>query len=289
MPNSYRTYSKDFFALRLNGHDVTLPKKVEGGDISAQVQHTQGGRQYYLKKHIGKPEYEDFSVQIDGTMSQALYDWIAASWRGRAPKRNGAVLWCDNKLAILTEHAFSNALITETAFPALDASSKEPAYLNIRFRPESITTKKGTGKLTLGSLGKQALWLTSNFRLEIDGLQTDTIKRIDSFAIKRTSGPEPAKIDFPDLKVSIGQQTAQSWIDWHADFLVKGNNDDKHEKNGKIRFLAPDLKTELARVELHNLGIFRLSTESGVGSQAGLIIAELYCEWMEFYMGGVNS
>lgn len=289
MPTIGRIQPNNFFALRLDGKDVTILKQVEGGAISAEVQRTPGGRQHYLKKHIGKPFVEDFSIQVGWTLSQALFDWIAASWTRNPRKSDGAILACDHNLAIQTERAFSNALISETAFPALDAASKEPATLTVRFSPETITPKPGTGKLTLGSLGKQKLWQTSNFRLEIEGLETGKVKAIDSFSIIRPSGPEPAKIDFPDLKISIAEPLAQSWIDWHADFVVKGNHEDKHEKNGKILFLAPDLKTQLARVDLHNLGIFRLSTESGGGSHAGLIKAELYCEWMEFQLGKAAS
>jgi len=289
MTNSDGASSRGFFALRLGDKSVTFLEKVEGGVISARVEHEHGGRQYYLKKQIGKPVVEDFLVRVGGTMSQAFFEWVAASWTGRAPKMDGAVLACDNHLNILSEHIFANAHITTTAFPALDASSKEPATLSIHFLPENVQTKKGAGKLTLEGLGKQALWRTSNFRLQIDGLVSAHVRRIDPFAIDTTTDSERKKIDFPDLKIYITQPGAQSWIDWHKDFVIDGNNDEKYEKNGQLFFLAPDLETELARVELHNLGIFRLSPESGAGDQSGLIVAELYCERMEFRLGKVVS
>jgi hypothetical protein len=284
MTNSDGVNVESFFALRLNNKSVTFLEKMEGGVISASVERAHGGRQYYLKKHIGKPIVEEVSIQVGGTMSQALFEWVAASWTGRAPKRDGAILACDNYLNIVSEHTFSEAIIHTTVFPALDASSKEPAYLSIHFLPENLQTKKGAGKLTLEDLGKQVLWRTSNFRLQIDGLETAYIRRIDPFVIDTAPGPERKKIDFPDLKVYIAPP-AQGWIDWHKDFVIDGNNDEKHEKNGKLSFLAPDLETELARVDLHNLGIFRLSTESGAGDLSGLIVAELYCEWMAFHLG----
>jgi hypothetical protein len=288
MTNSEGISSRGFFALRLGDKSVTFLEKVEGGVISARVEHEHGGRQYYVKKRIGKLVVEDFLVHVGMTMSQALFEWVAGSWTGRAPKMDGAILACDNHLNILSEHTFSNAHITTTAFPTLDASSKEPVYLSVHFSPENIQAKKGTGKLTLDSLGKQVLWRTSHFRLEIDGLETDHVRRIDPFTVETAPGPERWKINFPDLKVYIAPP-AQDWIDWHKDFVLDGHHGEKNEKNGRLLFVAPDLETELAWVDLHNLGIFRLSTESGAAHQAGLVVAELYCEWMAFHLGRVAS
>ena len=67
---------------------------------------------------------------------------------------------------------------------------------------------------------------------------------------------EPGRIDFPNLRVTISELDAGPWGDWAQDFLVKGNNDDSHEKRGAIVFLAPNRKAELGRIVLHNVGIF---------------------------------
>lgn len=280
---------RECFALRLDGGDVTFLEKVEGGGIYAEVAPERRGSQGYVKKHIGKPQYEDFTIHVGWTLSQALFDWIGASWKSHATRKDGAVLTCDTKFMIKSERAFSDALIQQVAFPVLGGSSKEPGYLTVRIAPENITTKKGTGKLALGSLGKHKLWRASNFRLEIDGLETDKVKRIEPFAVRRIPGSKVGRIDFPDLKVSLAQAGAQSWIDWHQDFVLKGNNDEHHEKEGAILLLSPDLKTELARIDLHNLGIFRLASEAGDGNRTGCLLAELYCEWMGFHLGKVQT
>lgn len=277
----------EYFALRLDGDDVTFLEKVEGGSIYAEVVPEPSKSPGYAKKRIGPPQYEDITIQVGAILSQALFDWITASWRPRAVRRNGAILACDTSFAIKSERAFSNALIRQVTFPALDESSKEPGYLTVHIAPRSITTKKDTGKLSLDGLGKHKLWQTSSFRLEIDGLETNKVKRIESFAVRRTPGSKISKVDFPDLKVSLAQAGVQSWIDWHEDFVIKGNNDARYEKEGAILLLAPDLKTELARIDLHNLGIFRLASEAGDGNQIGYLQAELYCEWMEFHLGKV--
>jgi hypothetical protein len=57
---------------------------------------------------------------------------------------------------------------------------------------------------------------------------------------------------------TLTEASAQTWLDWHEDFLVKGNNDSAHERNGKLSFLSPDYQHVLGEVRLFNLGIFRL-------------------------------
>jgi hypothetical protein len=280
-----RTLTRENLALRLDEGEVTFLEKVQGGWIYAQVENEHRGLQGYVKKHIGQPKYEDFTIQVRSILSQALFDWIAASWTTHAPRRDGSILTCDHNLSIQSERSFSNALIQEVGFPALDASSKEPAYLTVRLSPEKIAFKKGGGKLSPGNLGKQKLWQTANFRLEIDGLETKLVRRIEPFTIKRILSSKAGKIDFPNLIISLAQSGAQSWIDWHEDFVIKGNNDDQHEREGAIAFLAPNLKAELARIELHNVGIFRLENEASQENKIGSLRAELYCEQMEFQLG----
>ena len=77
---------------------------------------------------------------------------------------------------------------------------------------------------------------------------------------------------------------------WFEDFVVKGNNGDANEKSGALLFLAPDLKAELARITLHNLGIFALRRDrQGAGTDAiQRVTAELYCERMELAVGQVQ-
>ena len=56
---------------------------------------------------------------------------------------------------------------------------------------------------------------------------------------------QPGRIDFPNLRVTISELDAGPWGDWAQDFLVKGNNDDSHEKSGAIVFLAHAVVTLL--------------------------------------------
>ena len=301
MPAKGRSTVSGHFFLNLDGVPCGFVKSVDGGGIAAEVIHEPSGPRHFVKKHIGPLKYEDFTLQIGLSMTKVVYDWIVASWAGNATRKNGAIIDVDYRLEARSAREFFNALITETTIPAMDASSKEPAYLTLKLAPESTRFKKASGKV-MGADGKgrQKLWLPSNFRLEIAGLDCKRVSRIEAFAVKQhisahDSGKgrdylkEPGRLEFPNLKIALPESAAQTWMDWHEDFVIKGNNDESREKQGALVFLASDRKRELARVNFYNLGIFRLAPEKTEASADRIkrLTVELYCERMEWaYTGG---
>ncbi len=166
----------------------------------------------------------------------------------------------------------------------------------MKFSPEYTREVKAAGKLIIPKPSPQKRFLPSNFRLEIDGLDCSKVSKIDSFTVKQSivADPigetrdvpnEPGKLDFPNLRITLAEAGAATWTAWFDDFVLKGNNDESAEKGGRIVFLAPDLKQELGRIELHNLGIFALRHPAPAAEAVSRVVAELYCERMEFQVG----
>lgn len=299
MPATPRSYIAGKFALELEGVSAGFLKSVQGGGISADVITEPSGPEYFARKHIGQPKYEEFELQLGFNLGAGLYDWIAASWTGNYQRKSGRVIAANYNLESESEREFSNALVTETTIPAMDASSKDPAFLTVKFAPEFTRRRKATGKLP-GGAGKaeQRLFLPSNFRLEIDGLDCTRVNKIDALTVKqavftddvgdaRDVLRQPGKLEFPNVKVSLAEAAAETWTDWFEDFVVNGNNGDKREKNGALVLLSPNLKAELARVNFFNLGICRLGSEKAVANSDAIkrLSAELYCERMELHVG----
>ena len=88
---------------------------------------------------------------------------------------------------------------------------------------------KASGKLTADYKIDQKIFLPSNFRLQIDGLDCSKVTKIESFTVKqgvaskdigsaRDSQKEPGKLEFPNLKITMAEVAAQSFIDWHENF-----------------------------------------------------------------------
>ena len=269
------------FVLMLDGVNVGIVKSAAGGGATADVV-SEAGSTFFSKKHIGAAKYEDVTMQVGLSMNKAFYDWITAGGKGNFQSKTGSILACDSNFNILSQRDFSNALITEVTIPAMDASSKDAAYMTLKFSPESTRYKKSSGKVT-GIDTRQKLWLPSNFRLNIPSLDCTRVSKIEALTIQRTA----RNISFPNLKITFADTTAQTWIDWHDAFVIKGNNGDANEKTGSLVFLAPDLQTPFGTINFFNLGIFRLSLDSSdvTPDQVQHVTAELYCERMECQVG----
>ncbi|MFB3922925.1 MAG: phage tail protein [Terriglobia bacterium] len=290
-----RAYAAGNFLLTLDGVKCGFVRSVEGGGVQAEVINETTGASYFVKKHIGQPKYEDVTFDLDFRLGKNIYDWISASWMADYSRKNGSIVAADYQMNATSEREFKNALVTETTIPAMDATSKEPAYMTIKIAPEYTRLGKSSGKLSMAmSKGDQKLWLPTNFKLDIDGLDCSRVTKVDAFTIKqKTVGnqvgeardylKEPGKLEFPNLRISISEISAPSWIDWHEDFVIKGNNGEPQEKNGSLIFYTPNLKQELGRIKFYHLGIFRLGGPSSESAaQVQQLTAELYCERMEF-------
>jgi tail tube protein gp19 len=281
------------FALELDGKPAGSLKSVEGGDITAEVVVERVGAQPFAKKHLAGVKYEEFAIPIELGMSTDVYEWIADSWTGQSKPHDGGIVEADFKLDVKARREFRGAVITETTVPALDAAeAKTPGQLTVKFAPESIARTKGAGKLGGQVAAKQKAWLASNFRFELDGLDATKVSKIDAFTVKQMMAAvdvgaardfqrEPGQVEFPNLRVTLAESSAQTWSDWFDDFVVKGNNGDEREKNGAIVFLDAARKQELGRIELKNVGIFALRRPSSAGEQIARVTAELYVESME--------
>ena len=290
-----RSYVAGNYSLVLDGVKCGFIKYVDGGHATAEVINEASGSSYYVKKHLAQPKYEDFVLEVGLQLEKPVYEWITGSWKGNYQRKNGAIIATDYKQEAKSQHEFFNALITETTIPACDASSKEPAFITLKLAPEYTRVIKASGKVGVGLTKSQKQWLPSNFRLEIDGLDCTKVSKVDSFTVKQSAITddigdardylkEPGKLEFPNLKVTLAEIIAQSWYDYHEDFVIKGNNDESKEKNGALILLAPNTQIELARISFFNLGIFKVASEKVEvnADQIKRITAELYCERMEF-------
>ena len=171
MPGA-RAFSGGRFALELDGVVCGFLEAVSGGAIAAEVLTTPGAGPAD-EKHLGQVRYEDLELQLDLSFDKAVYDWIKSSWSRRYSRHDGSIVGADFNLKAVSEREFFHALLTEVGFPALDAASKDHVYLTLKLAPELTRFKPGSGKTVKTAAGKQKEWLAANFKLEIDGLETD--------------------------------------------------------------------------------------------------------------------
>lgn len=155
------------FIFELDGVKCGLLRSYTGGGIAATVAEVP--LDYYSKKHIASLSFEPCVMQAGFSLDGPFYEWIAVSWTGDTTRRDGSIIIADHQFKARSRRDFFGALITETSFPVMDASSRDAGFLTVKLEPEYIRYKAESGQISQG-LSQQKQWVVSNFKLEIPDL-----------------------------------------------------------------------------------------------------------------------
>lgn len=252
-----------------------------------------------VRKHPGNVKVDDIQISCGAGMTEQFYDWLKKSLEYDHERKEGAIVTANYDYKEVTRVNFYQSLIGEIGFPALDATSKETCKFNVKIVPEWSETKYSGGTQSVRPVpidqSKQKLWVASNFRLAIDGMDCKRTTKVDAIVIKQniidnTIGErliferEPSQIDFPNVSFTINEIDAEPWYKWYDDFVVKGKSTPQHEKNGSLDFLTSNLSQTLFSLDFENLGIIKLTPDkldSG-SDKLRYIKVEMYCESMRF-------
>jgi hypothetical protein len=285
MPIATRAFSAGHFVFHLDDGDYpAYINSVEGGHAKGNLMQGAVGQDPRKVKHISTTEIEPMSISMGPARAFNVIKWINDSWHATGERsenfgrRSGSVIHADFNYKAKYEHEFRDALVTEVGFPALDASSKSPGWLTLKFQPEFAELKAGDGSTIRGnSATKSKLWSPSNFRLTLDGVKCTHINKIDAITVKQKvkafySGKrpfpeyEPTGIEFPNVTFYTSLAYADDIIRWHKDTIYSQKNPDQVETNGSIEFLSPDLGSTLFSIELKSVGILSMNMEKAEGN-----------------------
>lgn len=284
---SSQTYPARSSYLDVEGVNMGLIRNFEGGTISAPVLSRGIRSDSFPRKHIGAPKYEDFSLQIGLTRDNPIYDWIEASWNQNHVRKDGSITTLDYNFQVKSIREFSAALLTETTIPACDASSKDYGYITLKFDPAAIRETRGNAASNPPPSPLRP-WISSNFRLDMEGLSTRRVTKVEAFTvttriINERRGGSP-QIEFPNLKITLPESEVASWDRWFEEFVIEGQSSQDKEKSGSLVFLGTDMREEILRIDLDQCGIYRLAdtrNENGL-LLPGYVTAEIYCERLKF-------
>src|SRR3954463_5074602 len=288
-----RSFVAGSYGLMLDEKPCGFLRRVEGGGVSADVINEKASQDHLVRKHIGQPKYEDFTIEVGLDMAKPFWDWITDSLSMKYVRKSGAIVAYSYDLVAQSQREFHDAIITEVTFPALDGGSKEPGYLKVKFSPYLTQLKKATGKATV-TRSKHKMFMASNFKLQIQGLDCTKVMKIDSFTVKqhveqlavgerRNFEQAIGTMDFPNLKISMSSAHADPWQEWFHKFVIDGNSGEEAEKNGGLTPLSSNQHDELASIKMMHLGIFRLAEDAATSNESiHRITADLYCEEMRF-------
>lgn len=236
----------------------------------------------------------DFAMQLGLNMAPAIYDWIESSWNKKHTRKNGAIVLADFNFNERARREFHAALISEIQMPALDAASKDPAYMTIKVQPAAMhEVKLESNRKIEPPTTAQKTWTAANFKFEVGGLPTAKVSKVESIGIKQTTVPNtadnsrepmkvPGKLEYPNLTFYVPQTDAQPWLDYFENFRLAGGCTPQLQKTGSLTYLASDGATELFRLDLAKI-CPRMLTQLPAGADGQRRIkVEMYCEDIRF-------
>lgn len=291
-----KPYTGGRFTLELDQREPAgFITALDGGHFKAAgAIVSNSGNDFYTTKYTGKPQYDDITITVGMAMSPKFWGWVKASLDNEPQRRNGALVGYDFSFCERTRRSFYGALISEIGFPALDASSKSNAALNIKITPERMDFKKGDGsKLSGGEaqnqVSKQKLWLTSNFRFELDKFRGDPNLRnvkIEAFTVKQNVIANPVgndldtrrevgRLELPQIVVTIPESSVEPWMKWYDDAIARGNRADQYATGFISYFSSDQAQTELMRIELAGVSLASIEIDKYEAQKEGIAQAKI--------------
>jgi hypothetical protein len=300
-----RSYSGGRFALDIGNHNVGFLKKFSGLSMEADIATNDLCSDNVQKKHVSNVKWTPGKATIGIGMGKTMYDWIQAAFEKGHVRKDGELTVGVFDYVAMQSIEFRQALITSVTVPKLQGGSKEAAYFDIEFDPETVLWKPGNGQKLQSKVGpKQKAWLCQNFMVKIDGLPCQRVHSVDSFTWKCAVAPDdlgcfkeptkhPVKVTVPDLKLSISYADHQAWAEAARKWFIGGEHEEQHEYKGEIIFLPPNMdeRNPLGSIELKNVGFKKISDEDSEANSDKIkrFNVELYVEQMRFNLNHVDA
>jgi hypothetical protein len=275
-PTTTKSFTAGHFELQLDGHKTTtFLRNVSGGWVKAGVIDDPMGTSSHRVKSLGPVEVDPMQVEFGLSGAAPVLKWIQGSWSRTWSRRNGQITHADFNLNQTFEHWFYDALLLEATFPTLDANSREAAYIKCKWQPEAVRTvvASSTNKLQSQAPPEQKRWTPAAFRLRIDQFDgMEYTNKIDSITIKqgvkkmftgkdRLPQIEPTGLQFPNIVGYMSLAHAKTLLQWHDQYVVKGDKDPRGQLSGTIEYLTPDRKNSIFSINLFEAGLMYAQVE----------------------------
>jgi phage tail-like protein len=273
-----RTYTAGRTALQID-QETRFVQSLEGGVMRGTVAVENDGKKHLagvvadpIRARVGS---DDFSAFISAGLSDG------GGGGGKMQRVNGTIHQTDYNYKVVASRDFTDAMLTEVSFPALDGASKDAAALTIVLQPEAVRDGgKGSGAvLNAAGGGKQTKkWMSSMFRVTIPDVDASRVAKVDAITASRKLAESAVgeRRDYQktpqgawqisNVVLHVAQSHAGDFVKWHEDFVIKGNSGEDREKTMTIEMLDPAGQTPLMTVNLSGVGILAVTP---VGAEAG--------------------
>lgn len=292
-----RSYTAGKFLLDIDGMRVGFLQSFEGGNMVAELASHKMGPSNFEKKHVTTTKWGAIKFKTGAGMSKGVYEWMQSAFDMGVLYKNGAITVADFNYKAQRRMDMMNMLMTKVTMPAFDAGSKESAYFDIEVMPEQIRWMKESGTDVRGTIGpKQKAWHCANFRFELGGLPCGRVSKIEGLSWEckvthdmvgehRENTIHPTATTISDFTLTISQADLEAWAQKAKSWFVDGNCLEGDEMTGMITLLGPDMKKELATIELLNVGFKEFEANPKLEAQTESVArfkVKCYAEQVKF-------
>ncbi len=254
--------------LDLGGSNAGAVKDLSGGDPLA------GGQFSDISFHAALP------VPAGAPFGQ----WIWGATNGQSTTRDGRFAMVDYQGRITDALEFRGARIREVTFDALDAASREPGRVTVKLSPQTAAhqTYNPPSAAPSGWNVSQKVWLSSNFRVAIEGLPCNRVSKVASFSLV-PAAPPPGTVKglalaspkveafsvkatsiATDITLTVAMADYTAFQTWATSVLTQGHSTDT--KNGTIQLLDASLQQTVQTISFTGLIVTAIHTNTVSGS-----------------------
>jgi len=290
-----KNFATGHIELRVYGEKVSsYLRSCDGGMLKAASTEEPMGSHRMRDRHTSTREIEPLS--LDFGLSGAKWVLQAAAnvlGTGKHQRYNGAVVHADSNFVEQYTLGFKYALLTELTFPKLDAKSKEFASIKAKLQPEEVDFEIAEGgKMLPGTVDKQKMWLTSAFRLTLDGYKEAThwATSVEALTLKigakayqlgahKTPLYNPTKIEMPKLSFTVPLIHAAPLVAWFKQTVQheSGKADDKYQTTGSLEFLDSTRTKTVYEIGFDGVGIEACTVLKTDANQEGTKLMKFDC------------
>lgn len=241
-------------ALTLGGDSIILTD-VSVDTAQPEVAPTSGPDVLSRKTPTISLTKAEFSFNVAALEGAAdLSDWITKFVKGFSGSASNLVFsHLDAKYKVTARVELLKARITEVRFPTFDAASKDFVKLTLKVAAGQVKWLAGDGKQVTGTRAYKNL-LSSNFRVEIDGLPTEYVTKVESMTFRRGG--------WPNLVMNVSTKDFEPFSEWVNASVIMGST--SSSKQGSLAVMDATLsksKLDLSFFDLLPTGL----RSSGLG------------------------
>lgn len=197
---------------------------------------------------MGRTQVEvasESSITYGAGSSGLVSEWVSDFINKKPSRRTGFLFTLGARGEPVLQVGLTRAVITEVAFPALEAGLREPARITVGFKAEKVEPHEGGGVIAVPGkdyAAKMRRWTVAAYRLRIDGVEAGRAVRIDPLVFRQ--GPAQVPV-YPRLVIWLPQGDAA------------GFSTDRGPRSGTLEFLTADRARALFTLRLDGLVLVR--------------------------------